>query len=1728
MSLGFVFWQCADKDDVVSGIPDEISISVDKRLINLPAEANSFELTITASGTNWGVSEEISWLEATKVDDTKLEVSYQQNAGEARTGKITASIESESVEITVNQAAGPYVVLGATEYILPPDAAMNHEITLDLSFLRSSSQWYVTETADGATSWLSLVSPSSESKSAIDSKVITLNIEENTAPSNRSTPLSLQVEDASQTVFSSILTMTQSQAIIVVDRTINIPDVAGNRTVTVATTNGEDWSIKGYQDITDADNPQDTPGWLTPSKDNGLKLMYDDYTRTKQRIVSITLSTPSGHEVVVIVRQGSKLIVQHYASEGALDVISNGESLPRAPGRLYRDTLLIYSEAGTTWAVTESLDWITTNKILGVVPAPDTLQITYEQQTGSTTRSGNITVHTGATIAAATFQVEVLLSQLGISLSVYTYRHGKTSASPLNNEDDLLHVSASGRTDTLIVHTGGANWTHSQSDWINAKRIPSMGRLTDPDTLEITYPSHTSDRSGTVTVQLNPTRSITANVFQTRILVYHYDQGISVSSFHAFSQSRTLRAVSHKQQRDTLLVLPGDVTWSMTESLDWIEYDVIQGVSNVVDTLEIRYSQNDGNARRGTILFEIDEVRLGIEVQQQEAPYILLSTDQYSVSYEENDAVVVPLNMEFFRTSHKWYIDAAANARLKPWVRLTSPHSTGKAEISSKVLTISVEENIEATDRQVSLSLKVEDNSDKVLETVSFTITQQKAMIVVPRLITLSSAADTRAFDVSSTNGSAWRVKSYQDITNPESPQDDPGWLTPARNNDQLQLQYQEHTGRGSRVAQIVLEAGAGNEVKVRVTQSVGPVMLTVQRYENGEESAALSDGARLPSHAPPTEHKDTLLMDTGNGSPWEAVVPAWIKQEVIAGQTKDTLVITYLPDLTYTYRSKGERVGRIQINALGVNDRGEKVTTANMHVTALQKDFVIQRYSSAGFLFSGGVSSTHVPVNGTSTTNVEFAEVDAKGVKDTLLVNVANDPNDWSATTDAPTWVTLNPIPGEANEPDTLEIVYSASTEDRRTGKLEITLGELTKTYYLSQEAGPAVVLKKSNYSVPYQANGALVVGLKMDFSSAADKWYINASENASLASWLTLTSPHLTGKAEVSSKALTLNIKENVDVAVRSKDLSLKVENSSSEELETVSFTITQQAAVIGVKRVIDVAADADNETFPVTTTNGEDWTIKSYQDITDPESPEDTPTWITPTKETSGLKLTYLENTGGGSRVAQIVLEAGAGNEATVRVNQTTKGPVRFDVAHYLNKKEVSMSDGGTLPDVSLAGRIDTLLIGTGNGSSWTAGVPLGVGQKTIDGGAEADTLVLTYPVNALNKIVEERIVVSAGDATFTLTVTQFALEFKSYLNATAGDLEQTATLLLSEVPAEESKDTVLIDTGDETVWTVNESLDWITTKRILSNRTNEEDTLEITYARNEAEKRSGTISLSAASVTKTIQVSQANAAGSHITLASTKITIDKTHNFYKRPLHALDLGITFSASVHKWYLALPDGVKKLPYWMGNTEFLNTDHGIFVGDIVTDEPDPITEEWGGLHPSVKKKASSSITSLVVEIAQNPWKTRSVTLEIVAENEDGDIIETTPFTLQQEGNSFYADAKYIHVFETAIPTFVEYMPSDASTKEITVVHTTKSWDVSLLVDEDKGTASVTKLSNNKIQISLTENTNAGCRGSVFGGGVIVEMQVSGGGNRIRIEVYQHGTSSDCSRDKTLIKPLK
>ena len=98
--------QCGDDDEETLVPPDvEITITAEETTVTLPAKAGNHDIEITASETSWDVSESISWLTATKVNNTTLGVNYEENTGEERSGKVTATIEEESLEITVTQSA---------------------------------------------------------------------------------------------------------------------------------------------------------------------------------------------------------------------------------------------------------------------------------------------------------------------------------------------------------------------------------------------------------------------------------------------------------------------------------------------------------------------------------------------------------------------------------------------------------------------------------------------------------------------------------------------------------------------------------------------------------------------------------------------------------------------------------------------------------------------------------------------------------------------------------------------------------------------------------------------------------------------------------------------------------------------------------------------------------------------------------------------------------------------------------------------------------------------------------------------------------------------------------------------------------------------------------------------------------------------------------------------------------------------------------------------------------------------------------------------------------------------------------------------------------------------------------------------------------------------------------------------------------------------------------------
>ena len=105
-----LLFQCEDDspspDNTPSGV--EISITADRTTVKLPFEKGSFELEITASGKNWSIQENISWLEAVKMNPTTLKGIYEKNEGAERKAEFTATIEEEIINITVIQQANQH------------------------------------------------------------------------------------------------------------------------------------------------------------------------------------------------------------------------------------------------------------------------------------------------------------------------------------------------------------------------------------------------------------------------------------------------------------------------------------------------------------------------------------------------------------------------------------------------------------------------------------------------------------------------------------------------------------------------------------------------------------------------------------------------------------------------------------------------------------------------------------------------------------------------------------------------------------------------------------------------------------------------------------------------------------------------------------------------------------------------------------------------------------------------------------------------------------------------------------------------------------------------------------------------------------------------------------------------------------------------------------------------------------------------------------------------------------------------------------------------------------------------------------------------------------------------------------------------------------------------------------------------------------------------------------
>ena len=207
-----LLFKCGDEDEVpASPEGGAVSITADKTTVTFPSKGGDYDVKIAASG-EWSVKEEISWLEATKVNNTLLKVTCEENTDAERSGEVTATIEEESIEITVTQSQ-PLGTLSKDKYTISGSEETNASLVLDVSFETAAAEWWITG-ADGAPiPTFTSPSPASDSKADTSSKTFTYSIDTNST--GTAIPVSLELHISGETGGASltVLSFTVTQGV---------------------------------------------------------------------------------------------------------------------------------------------------------------------------------------------------------------------------------------------------------------------------------------------------------------------------------------------------------------------------------------------------------------------------------------------------------------------------------------------------------------------------------------------------------------------------------------------------------------------------------------------------------------------------------------------------------------------------------------------------------------------------------------------------------------------------------------------------------------------------------------------------------------------------------------------------------------------------------------------------------------------------------------------------------------------------------------------------------------------------------------------------------------------------------------------------------------------------------------------------------------------------------------------------------------------------------------------------------------------------------------------------------------------------------------------------------------------------------------------------------------------------------------------------------------------------
>ena len=574
-------------------------LSIEPPSASVQASSGSLSFTVT-SNVDWSVSENSTWLTATKTNASTINVSYDENTiVNSRSSTITVSgpgVSSQLVTVTQGGATPVLTVSPSSQTVNSGSGSISFDVQSNIEWnFSENSDWFIASKTDPTT--------------------LTLTFDENLSVTPRSANISLSGPGVTARIVS--LSQNGAEPILTVNPTsADVNSDAGS--VSFNVTSNIYW------------NYSETYDWIQimQSDYNTLIINYDANNSPGSRSGTITLSgTGVSPKTITITQTGSN---------PKLDISPVTASVTSYPG-----SVTIEVDANIEWTFEESADWLSASKINN-----SNLVVNYNLNSSFESRSATILI-SGPGVPSKSY----VLTQLGTDpvLSVYqpfanvsstsgTVNFSvksninwvisedyewvtavKTNASTLTVSYDLnllfeprtaiITLSGPGVNDqtvTLVQEKSGAiltvnpasetvaatsgtvdfvvssniNWSISENiDWFEAVKA-------NDNTLRVNYNENfqTESRTETVTLSGEGVNPVSVTIIQTGATALITVDPLSAT---VSSSSGTIN-----------FTVTSNVNWNISENSGWLA-----AIKSDETTLTVSYNENDQvNPRTANII----------------------------------------------------------------------------------------------------------------------------------------------------------------------------------------------------------------------------------------------------------------------------------------------------------------------------------------------------------------------------------------------------------------------------------------------------------------------------------------------------------------------------------------------------------------------------------------------------------------------------------------------------------------------------------------------------------------------------------------------------------------------------------------------------------------------------------------------------------------------------------------------------------------------------------------------------------------------------------------------------------------------------------------------------------------------------------------------------------------------------------------------------------------------